>query len=199
MRRVLLVCGLGVLWGFMDPAVVVAHSTDFQLSQTTSDMVPLLDSLRESNEPELPLAKGGQVNEQVMRELTYLNNIALSSPEDDMQRQAAGQAAWLLGLLHLHGAGVSVSSRKAKQWFTLAWHYGESMASAGLAWCAYDGCQSAPDRSRPSTQRGVSERRQSRRPAAAQGPQIGRRHARQHLQRHAHRGRASLGELHASV
>lgn len=146
MKRLLLIGGWGVLCGLMHPIVAVAHSTDVQLSQTTPDMVPLLDSLRQSNEPDLPISNGGQLNEQTIRELTHLRNTALSSPQDDVQRQAAGQAAWLLGLLHLHGAAVSASSSKAKQWFTLAWHYGEPMASAGLAWCAYDGCQSAPDR-----------------------------------------------------
>jgi phosphoserine aminotransferase len=42
-------------------------------------------------------------------------------------------------------------------------------------------------------------RRQSRQLAAAQGPQICGRHARQHLQRHAPRRRAGAGDLHARI
>lgn len=146
MRGLLLIGGLGVLCGLMHPSVAQAPATDLQLSQSNPDMVPLLDSLRQSDEPELPLSNGKQLNEQIIRELAYLRNTALTLTQEEAQRKAAGQAAWLLGLLHLHGAAVSASSSKAKQWFTLALQYGEPMASAGLAWCAYDGCQSAPDR-----------------------------------------------------
>jgi phosphoserine aminotransferase len=50
---------------------------------------------------------------------------------------------------------------------------------------------------RTSAQRGFSGRGQSRRTAAAQGPQVGGRHARQHLQRHPPRRRAGTGDFYA--
>ena len=50
-----------------------------------------------------------------------------------------------------------------------------------------------------SAQRRLPGRRQASRPAAAQGPQVGGRHARQHLQRHAAGGRAGAGDLHARI
>ena len=54
---------------------------------------------------------------------------------------ARGQAAWLLGLIHLHGAGVNQSPAQAQSWFELAHELGEPWASAGLAWCEIEGCQ----------------------------------------------------------
>lgn len=118
---------------------------EFKVSQATTDMVPLIDTLREVNVPESGLEKQNKLNEQAVRELAYLRKTALTKPADEAQRVVAGHSAWLLGLLYLHGAGVSINSVKAKQWFTLSAHYGEPMASAGLAWCAYEGCQSSPN------------------------------------------------------
>lgn len=54
---------------------------------------------------------------------------------------ARGQAAWLLGLIHLHGAGVNPSPAQAQSWFELAQTFDDPWASAGLAWCEIDGCQ----------------------------------------------------------
>jgi len=136
----------GLACGLVSPFWVMANQDDQQISQTTSDMVPLTDTLRAISEPEPLSASGRELSEQMLRELEHLRATALSHPQDEVRRQAAGQSAWLLGLLYLHGAGVSLSPTKAKQWFTLASHYGDPMASAGLAWCAYEGCQSVPDR-----------------------------------------------------
>ncbi|RYY95178.1 MAG: hypothetical protein EOO24_23340, partial [Comamonadaceae bacterium] len=73
---------------------------------------------------------------------------------------ASAQAAWLLGLIHLHGAGVRVDPAQAEQWFARAARQGrEPWAWAGLAWCAIDSCagpadltsaERAIDRLRPS-------------------------------------------------
>lgn len=51
-----------------------------------------------------------------------------------------GQASWLLGLLYLNGQGVPLDAAQAEHWFTLAWNQHEVIASAGLAWCALEGC-----------------------------------------------------------
>lgn len=54
---------------------------------------------------------------------------------------AAAQAAWQLGLIYLHGAGVRIDQALAAQWFERASRQGkEPWAFAGLAWCAIDGC-----------------------------------------------------------
>jgi TPR repeat protein len=45
-----------------------------------------------------------------------------------------------LGLIHLHGQGVPLNAPQAERWFKLAWAQQERIASAGLAWCALDGC-----------------------------------------------------------
>jgi TPR repeat protein len=55
-----------------------------------------------------------------------------------------GTAAWLLGLIHLHGAGVARDPVRAQQWFEAAWARGEPLAAAGMAWCLIDGCAGPP-------------------------------------------------------
>ena len=66
----------------------------------------------------------------------------------DLENQAASgapaeraRAAWLLGLIHLHGAGVGQAPALADNWFEMAQTLGEPWAPAGLAWCELEGCQ----------------------------------------------------------
>ena len=56
-------------------------------------------------------------------------------------------AAWQLGLISLHGAGVAVDRVQAQRWFEQAAtpNTGVPVASAGLAWCAISGCAGPPD------------------------------------------------------
>lgn len=54
-------------------------------------------------------------------------------------------AAWILGLLYLHGTGVAASPAEAQRWFERAYALGEPLAVAGLAWCDIEGCTNAPD------------------------------------------------------
>ena len=54
-------------------------------------------------------------------------------------------AQWTLGLLALHGIGMPADGTKALQWFARAQRSGHPMASAGLAWCAIDGCGQPPN------------------------------------------------------
>ncbi|MDG5974620.1 Sel1 domain-containing protein repeat-containing protein [Hydrogenophaga taeniospiralis CCUG 15921] len=56
------------------------------------------------------------------------------------QRRNAAQAAWYLGLIYFHGAGVQQNLPQAQQWFTKAHALGHPLASAGLAMCEIDGC-----------------------------------------------------------
>lgn len=54
------------------------------------------------------------------------------------------QAAWLIGLLYLHGTGIQADPALARQCFMQAWNQGEPLASAGLVWCAIEGCGQPP-------------------------------------------------------
>lgn len=49
-------------------------------------------------------------------------------------------AAWLLGLLALHGLGMPQDAPQAQRWFERAQTLGHALAPAGLAWCALQGC-----------------------------------------------------------
>ena len=60
------------------------------------------------------------------------------------QAMASGQAAWTLGLIYLHGAGVPQDTGKAQIWFERAVALGTKQALAGLAWCAIGGCTGIP-------------------------------------------------------
>lgn len=54
-------------------------------------------------------------------------------------------AAWVLGLLYLHGVGVVQDPAQALFWFKQANQQGEPWAAAGLAWCAIEGCEAPPN------------------------------------------------------
>ena len=67
-------------------------------------------------------------------------DLAAQGKSTARQRRNAAQAAWHLGLIHFHGAGVQQNLAQAQQWFTRAHHLGHPLASAGLALCEIDGC-----------------------------------------------------------
>lgn len=70
--------------------------------------------------------------------------LATSLPGQRGSRRAAN-ASWVLGLLHVHGIGVVTNLADAAYWFTRANALGEPLASAGLAWCAIEGCAGPPN------------------------------------------------------
>ena len=55
------------------------------------------------------------------------------------------EAAWLLGLLALHGRAMPTDTVDARRWFERAQMLGHPLASAGLAWCLIDGCAGPPN------------------------------------------------------
>ena len=69
--------------------------------------------------------------------------LATSIPGQRGSRNAAN-ASWVLGLLYVHGSGVVTNLADAAYWFERANALGEPLASAGLAWCAIEGCTSTP-------------------------------------------------------
>ena len=69
---------------------------------------------------------------------------AVTTPGTRAMR-AQGNACWVLGLLYVHGIGVAIDLAEATVWFERAQALGEPLAAAGLAWCALEGCKTAPD------------------------------------------------------
>ncbi len=59
-------------------------------------------------------------------------------------RRQTAEAAWVIGLLYLHGIGVPADPALARQCFMQAWGLGLPLASAGMAWCAIEGCAQPP-------------------------------------------------------
>jgi uncharacterized protein len=59
--------------------------------------------------------------------------------------KAQANAAWVLGLLYLHGVGVELNASQAQVWFERAQALGEPLAVAGLAWCDMEGCSAQPN------------------------------------------------------
>lgn len=98
------------------------------------------------------------------RELAQLRRAAQARGGFGSTR-ASANAAWTLGLVHLHGAGVPRSPALAQAWFKRAASHGlQPLAQAGLAWCLIDGCQSPPD---PAGARQAIEALRARQPARA--------------------------------
>lgn len=70
---------------------------------------------------------------------------AMRPPRAGATDTSARDAAWLLGLLALHGIAMPADPAQAQQWFDKARQAGHPLAPAGLAWCAIDGCTTAPN------------------------------------------------------
>lgn len=89
---------------------------------------------------------------QVDAKITRLRTVAtapimrgLRSAEAANAARTQANAAWVLGLLYLHGTGVAASPADALGWFERAHALGEPLAVAGLAWCDIEGCKNAPN------------------------------------------------------
>lgn len=106
---------------------------------------PTPETLRATQLPPAPL----QAREQpsaLEAEVSRLRSRALSvDPQPGRVAREQARAAWLLGLLYLHGLGVTASPSEAAGWFERARALGEPLAAAGLAWCEIDGCRTAPN------------------------------------------------------
>jgi len=115
------------------------------LSQSLPDMVPLLDGAADKMGPELRNEANNALSPAQSQELGQLKEIANSSAQSGTANMLAARAAWVLGLMYLHGTGVRTDVVQANHWFEQAYDKGERMASAGLAWCALQGCISTPN------------------------------------------------------
>lgn len=86
-----------------------------------------------------------QQAQAVNRELQRLERTA-SAPRTIGSTTQSAQAAWALGLIYLHGAGVRRDTALAQRWFQQAARFGrEPWAYAGLTWCHLEGCAGPPD------------------------------------------------------
>ena len=79
-----------------------------------------------------------------------LQQLRAAAASTSAPRRAAGQpsprdAAWLLGLLALHGRAMPEDTAQARRWFERAQLLGHPQAAAGLAWCLMDGCAGPPN------------------------------------------------------
>ena len=116
----------------------------------TFEPAPPADVSMRLPEPEPALSVSGSIKPPVLQ-LPGLDNPALEL-EITRLRTAANRAtpgpaqanaAWVLGLLYLHGIGMPASPADAQSWFERAHFLGEPLAPAGLAWCQIDACKSA--------------------------------------------------------
>lgn len=115
------------------------------LSQSLPDMAPLLNGAPNSSGPELRPDITPALSPTQNQELRQLQDMANTTAQTGAANVVAARAAWVLGLMYLHGTGVNTDVVQAHQWFERAYDKGERMASAGLAWCALQGCLSMPN------------------------------------------------------
>lgn len=112
----------------------------------------LLESQPHQSGPELSSQNLPVVSTSKKIALARLNALAsqaeAASVSSKKSTTESANAAWILGLLYLHGNSVPVDASRAKYWFQIAWQQGEQMASAGLAWCEMAGCDMPPDLSK---------------------------------------------------
>lgn len=67
-----------------------------------------------------------------------------TAPRTTQGNSAPADAAWLLGLLALHGLAMPADLPLAQHWFERAHLLGHPLAAAGAAWCQVSGCVSPP-------------------------------------------------------
>ena len=90
-------------------------------------------------------ARDTQQAQSVDRELRRLLRTA-DAPRVVGSTTQSAQAAWTLGLVYLHGAGVRRDVALAQRRFEQAARFGrEPWGYAGLAWCHLEGCTGPPD------------------------------------------------------
>lgn len=130
-----------------DPADTPAASTD------QSGWSPIAPHLAEPDAPALEAlvrnlratAQGETPAAAVPRALAPRPPAGTRAPPAVAESTSPAQAAWLLGLLALHGLGMAPDAPQAQQWFERAQALGHPLAPAGLAWCQISGCVTPPN------------------------------------------------------
>ena len=148
--------------GTSGPSDTVMHLTpgdalpDGSAAFLASPSIQTLPALAASSQVGATLRLSGPDNPAIDAEIQRLRDTATSAVDPPVERSrridaarstvgrgmaVAARASWLMGLLTLHGIGVATDPASAAAWFERARLQGESMASAGLAWCDIDGCK----------------------------------------------------------
>jgi TPR repeat protein len=126
-----------------------AYAESTKECSTLAFNVPLLDAPARSSGSELADVDREVISTAQKIELDRLSVLAAhaenAAKASRPSKPEQANAAWIMGLLTLHGRGLPADVKRAKSWFQIAWQQGEKMASAGLAWCEMVGCGMPPD------------------------------------------------------
>lgn len=112
-------------------------------SQNMPDHDPIDPTLLNAPAPQMP-GPDHPAQEQAVETLRIT---ALAPPGQPRVKgyPTPSEAAWLLGLLALHGKAMPANPVQAQHWFERSYLLGNPMATAGLAWCQIDGCGDTPN------------------------------------------------------
>lgn len=84
-----------------------------------------------------------------LRTLAQIKTTGIAPPQRaarvPIQATTSAEAAWILGLLSLHGVAMPIDKNQAKKWFQQAAGQGLLLAHAGLAWCTIEECSAPSD------------------------------------------------------
>ena len=83
--------------------------------------------------------------ERALQKLRATASASASAASRHFGEATPREAAWLLGLLALHGRVMPEDKAEARRWFERAQLLGHPLAAAGLAWCLMDGCTGPPN------------------------------------------------------
>lgn len=156
----MLVVSLLLSWGLVNARVRAQEVQRIEMAPPGTDRIeprndpPMRIEARNDPPPRIqaaPLVRGSLLEadtpegRELRRDLRALERQADQGRTPGSTRSSA-QAAWLLGLIYLHGAGVPQNGALAEGWFDKAAAFGrEPWAYAGVAWCAMEGCHGPPD------------------------------------------------------
>jgi uncharacterized protein len=119
--------------GYAIPAI----SAQALSTQTQITMPGALPSARAASDPNDVARELAQLSDRARR-----NDRASDRNQDRHVLGSPADAAWLLGLIHVHGAGTVQDRAQAQLWFERAAQRGHPLATLGVSWCILEGCQS---------------------------------------------------------
>jgi len=133
----------------VDTTINEAYAESTKQCSALAFNVPLLDAPARSSGPDLTDVGRGAISTAQKIELDRLSVLAAhaenAAKASRPSKPEQANAAWIMGLLTLHGRGLPADVKRANSWFQIAWQQGEKMASAGLGWCEMVGCGMPPD------------------------------------------------------
>ena len=117
---------------------------------TSGDTPPIDRALLSAPTPQLPTTDDPALEKAMenLRSTAQTNPPSMSRkmpPLHTLSEPTPSEAAWLLGLLALHGKAVPIDPVQAQHWFERAHLLDNPLAAAGLAWCHIEGCSGVPN------------------------------------------------------